>query len=94
MNRWIEDYFQQFVTRRQNNWSALLPIAEFAHNSWKHEHTKHTPHKLITGTNPPASVSIPNDPVPATQDHLKELNNAQSDAQKALQRCIKPFQMS
>jgi Chromo (CHRromatin Organisation MOdifier) domain len=55
---------------------------------------KHIPHELITGTNPPASISIPKDPIPATQDYLKELNNAQLDAQKVLQRHIKPFQMS
>jgi hypothetical protein len=43
MNRWIENYLRQFVSGRQDNWSTLLPIAEFTHNSWKHEHTKHTP---------------------------------------------------
>ena len=44
MNQWIETYLRSFVNGRQNNWSALLPIAEFAHNTWKHEHTRHTPH--------------------------------------------------
>ena len=91
MNRWIEDYLRQFVSGRQNNWSALLPIAEFAHNSWKHEHTNHSPHELITGINPTVSFSVPEDPVPAAQDRLKELMKARSDAQTALQRRIKPL---
>jgi len=91
MNRWVEDYLRQFVTGRQNNWSALLPMAEFAHNSWKHEHTNHSPHELIIGLNPTASFSIPEDPVPAAQDRLKELIKLRSDAQKALQRHIKPL---
>jgi len=52
---------REFVNGRQNNWSTLLPMAEFAHNSWKHEHTKHTPHELIFGFNPTASIEIPED---------------------------------
>ena len=91
MNCWIEDYLRQFVIGRQNNWSALLPVAEFAHNSWKHEHTKHTPHELITGTNPSASITDPGDSVPAAQERLTQLQEARSDAQKALQRRIKPL---
>jgi hypothetical protein len=66
-------------------------MAEFAHNSWKHEHTKHTPHELITGMNPPAALSIPEDPVPAAQERLKELIKTRADAQTALQRRIKPL---
>ena len=93
MNRWIEDYLRQFVLGRQNNWSTLLPIAEFAHNSWKHENTKHTSHELIIGINPTASVSTPEDSVPATQEQLLMLNESQADAQKALQRPIKPINL-
>jgi hypothetical protein len=93
MNRWIEDYLCQFVIGRQNNWSTLLPVAEFAHNSWKHEHTKHTPHELITGINPIASIDTPNDSVPAVQEQLKQVQESRSDAQKALQRRIKPLNL-
>jgi hypothetical protein len=39
MNLWIEVYLRNFINGRQNNWSELLPIAEFAHNSWRHEKT-------------------------------------------------------
>jgi hypothetical protein len=63
MNRWIEDYLRQFVSGRQDNWSALLPIAEFAQNSWKHEHTKHTPHELLIGMNPIVNITMPDDAV-------------------------------
>src|SRR6266849_2196484 len=66
-------------------------MAEFAHNSWKHEHTKHTPHELIFGTNPTASFTIPEDSVPAAQDRLMDLQKAQSDAQRSLQKHIKPL---
>ena len=93
MSQWIEDYLRQFVSGRQNNWSTLLPIAEFAHNFWKHKHTNHSPHELIMGINPTASFSVPEDPIPAVQDCLEGLMKTRSDAQKALQRCIKPLNM-
>ena len=91
MNRWIEDYLRQFINGRQNNWSTLLPVAEFAHNSWTHETTKHMPHELILGINPTASITVPTDAVPAAHDRLKKLQKAREDAQKALQRRIKPL---
>jgi len=48
-------------------------MAKFMHNSWKHKHTKHTPHELITGKNPTASINTPEDSVPAVQKHTKKL---------------------
>src|SRR5882757_6974177 len=90
----IEVYLHQFVIGCQNNWSDLLPMAEFAHNSWKHEHTKHTPHKLIIGANPTASINTPEDSVPAAQERLKQLQESRSDAQKALQKRIKPMRLT
>src|SRR5260221_363874 len=91
MNQWVETYLREFVNGRQNNWSSLLPMAEFTHNSWKHEHTKHTPHELIFETNPTASFTIPEDSVSAAQDRLMDLQKARSDAQRSLQKRIKPL---
>ena len=94
MNQWVETYLRQFTNACQNNWSDLLPMAEYAYNSWPHEHTKHTPYELIHGFNPTASFSIPKDSVPATQEHLQELSKSRSEAQKALQKRIKPVNPS
>jgi len=65
MNLWIENYLKEFVNGRQDNWSTLLPITEFAHNSWKHKHTKYTPHQLILGINLSANLSIKEDTNPS-----------------------------
>jgi len=89
MNQWVETYLYQFMNACQNNWSNLLPMTEYAHNSWPHEHTKHTPHELIHRFNPTASFSIPKDSVPAMQERLQELSKSRSEAQKALQKRIK-----
>jgi len=66
---------------------------EFAHNFWKHEYTKYSPHKLITGIDPSASFNVPKDPVPTVQDHLKELIKTRQDAQQAIQNRIKPIKI-
>jgi hypothetical protein len=91
MNQWIEGYLWLFVKEWQNDWSSYLPIAEFAHNFWKHKHTKHSPHELITRINPDASFNVPKDPIPAMQNCLQELIKARQDAQIALQCHIKPL---
>jgi hypothetical protein len=91
MNQWVENYLCAFVTGRQNDWSKLLPMAEFAHNSWEHEQMKHTPHELIIGINPTASITTTKDKVPAAQERLRKLQKSRTDAQKALQRHIKPL---
>ena len=86
MNQWVETYLRSFVNSRQNNWSALLPLAEFAHNSWKHEKTKYSPHELITGNVPSAKLMPLDDSTPTVEARLKELSRARSDAQQLLEK--------
>ena len=86
MNQWIETYLRSFANNRQNNWSTLLPIAEFAHNSWKHEKTKQTPHQLLIGINPQISITSSNDATPSAKQRLEELVSSRSKAQELLQR--------
>jgi hypothetical protein len=84
MNQWVENYLHTFVTGHQNDWSKLLPMAEFAHNSWELVQMKHTLHKLIIGINPTASITTPEDKVPAAQERLRKLQKSRTDAQRAL----------
>ena len=86
MNQWVETYLRSFVNNCQNNWSALLPLAEFAHNSWKHEKTKYSPHELITGNVPSAKLMPLDDSTPTVEARLKELSRACSDAQQSLEK--------
>ena len=64
-------------------------MAEFAYNSWRYEHTRHTPHELLIGINPTVLIIISEDSVPAAHNQLTELRNMRTSAQQALQRCIK-----
>ena len=46
-NAWVEQYLRPWTTSRQNNWARLLPIAEYAHNSWRSDMIRKTPHELL-----------------------------------------------
>ncbi len=85
MNAWIEQYLRPWTTRQQNNWAKLLPIAEFAHNLWKNDMTRHSPHKLLTGTRPQVNIQLINGNTPATDIRLKELEEARQEVQRHLE---------
>jgi hypothetical protein len=63
----------------------MLPVAEFAHNSWKHDATKLTPHKLLIETRPLVNVKLLEEQVPQALDCLKELDEARRTAQTQLE---------
>jgi len=81
MNAWVEQYLRNWVNGRQDNWADYLPLAEFAHNSWKHKTLGKSPHELITGMNPTIQIEIPQeDTVPAANDRLTEMKEAREQA--------------
>jgi hypothetical protein len=86
MNAWVEQYLCLWTSGKQDNWAKLLPIAEFAHNSWKHEVTQKTPHKLLIGCNPVVHVNQVEDTTPAAIDRLKIMEEAQQEAQTRLDK--------
>ncbi len=85
MNAWIEQYLRPWTTGQQNNWAKLLPIAEFAHNSWKNNMTRHSPHELLIGTRPQVNIQLIDGNTPAADVRLKELEEARQEVQKSLE---------
>ena len=85
MKQWIETYLRQFTNGQQTNWAIYLPIAEFAHNSWKHEGTHFTPHYPIMGCNPQVNWTKGDKDVPAVEERLNELTKAREQAHQSLQ---------
>ena len=51
-NQWVETYLRFFINHQQDNWVALLPLVEFAHNNWKVETTGESPFRLLMGYHP------------------------------------------
>jgi hypothetical protein len=85
MNAWVEGYLRHWTTGRQMNWAVLLPMAEYAHNSWKHEVTKASPHKLLLGLEPQVNVKFLSDVAPTAVDRLRTLEEARKEAQMWLE---------
>jgi len=52
VNQELDQFLQVFVNERQDDWSDLLPMAEFQHNNHVHSATHHTPFMLDTGRDP------------------------------------------
>ena len=49
VNQELEQYLRLFVNQRQDNWSELLPLAEFQYNNHIHSTTQHQLFFLETG---------------------------------------------
>jgi len=63
----------------------FLPMAEYAHNSWRHEVTKASPHKLLLGFEPQVNVKFLSDIAPMAVDRLRTLEEARTEAQTRLE---------
>lgn len=86
LNQEIEQYLRAFCAYRQDDWTDWLPIAEFALNSRVHSSTGKAPFELIYGYIPEFQVSLnPNPKVPAADERLRLLKEAQEDARAALE---------
>jgi hypothetical protein len=85
MNAWIEQYLRPWTSSQPVSWSKLLPVAEFAHNSWKHDVARKTPHKLLIGIKPQVVLQHLDSPTPAAAERLHLLDEVRQTAQKALE---------
>src|SRR5258708_27801614 len=89
MNAWLEQYLRPWCATRPRSWAQLLPIAEYAHNSWKHNALKVTPHELIMGMKPHVNTDLIPDTVPAAQERIQTLHQTRTDLQACLDQLQK-----
>jgi hypothetical protein len=85
MNAWIEQYLHPWTSSQPTSWSRLLPVAEFMHNSWKHDVARKTPHELLIGIKLQVVLQHLDSPTPAAAERLHLLDKARRMAQKALE---------
>jgi len=84
MNAWLEQYLRPWTASQPASWSRILPIAEFAHNSWRHDVARKSPHELLFGTKPQVILKHLDSSTPAAETRLKLLDEARQTAQKLL----------
>jgi hypothetical protein len=70
---------------RQTNWAVFLPMAEYAHNLWKHKVMKASPYKLLLGFEPQVNIKFLSDIAPMAVDRLHTLEEAWIEAQMQLE---------
>jgi len=87
-NQWVEQFLRHWSNTQQDNWADLLPIAQFAHNSWPNATTKNSPFKLLMGSEPRTTWEEKRTTVQAVDDRLQDIQRARSKAQD----CIKHAQ--
>ena len=84
MNAWLKQYLCPWTTSQPVSWSKILPIAEFAHNSWRHDVSQRSLHELLFGMKPQVILKHLDSPTPAAETRLKLLDEARQTAQKLL----------
>ena len=83
-NQWIEQYFRFWVNHQQDNWYHYLPLAEFAHNSWRNETTGQTPFETLMGYKPRAEIfEIPSS-IPTVELRADIWKRARGNADKLI----------
>jgi hypothetical protein len=70
--------------RKQGNWAQLLPIAEFAHNSWRNESTGQSPFDLLMGYHPRAEWTAVTSPIPQVTLRLDQIREAHDKARTTM----------
>ena len=84
MNAWLEQYLRPWTASQPTSWSKILPIAEFAHNLWRHDIMQKSPHKLLFGMKLQVILKHLKSPMPAAETCLKLLDKVRQMAQKLL----------
>ena len=74
-NSILEQYLRAYVNYEQNNWSQLLPQAEFAYNNSTSATTQQSPFFINFGFNPRFTIFDTATKSPAADEQAKTLNN-------------------
>src|SRR6201996_7692506 len=84
-NQEVEAYLHLFISKHQDDWVDLLPMAEFVINSRLNSATGHTPFELLYGYTPdftiPAGCLMG---IPLVDKRLQHLRTLRIDAEAAL----------
>ena len=72
------------MDHQQTNWHHYLPLAEFAHNSWKNETTGQTPFEVLMGYTPRAEIFDVTSSIPTVALRLRDWKRAREEAQQLM----------
>ena len=90
-NQWLEQYLRFWVNHQQTNWHHYLPLAEFAHNSWKNETTGRSPFEILMGYSPRAEIFDVTSSIPTVALKLMDWKKAREEAQRLMIKAQKKW---
>jgi hypothetical protein len=81
-NQWLGQYLRPWVNVQMDNWEEHLPIAKFAHNSWRNKTTCHSPFKMLMGYEPRAEISNAPTAIPTLELRRETWKRVREEAKK------------
>ena len=83
-NQRVELFLRIYGNNEKNDWVAMLPLAQFAYNSWPNATTGFTPYQLLLGYTPSVHVRARTTDVPNVEQRANWLATLREKAQTAL----------
>ena len=88
-NQVLQQYLRCFISYNQDNWTQLLPLAEFTINNTLSVSTGFTPFYVNYGQHPRFEVLTPeNSEVPAVEERLNMLKEVHDDLKENLEKAV------
>src|ERR1700677_2380909 len=93
INQVLEQYLRAYTNYQQDDWSTLLPLAEFAYNNADNESTGVSPFFANKGYHPALSAN-PDLPVPSAeaQQYVAELDNLHTKLKRNIRQAQSQYQ--
>jgi hypothetical protein len=92
VNQPIEDFLRCFVSYQQDDWSELLPLAEFAYNNHVHSSTHNSPFFVTYGFHPhPEPTIASNGAVPSVDRHVEQLQTIRAELQAEIRHAQEDY---
>ena len=90
-NQTLEQYLRAYINYQQDDWTRLLPEAEFAYNNSRNATTGMTPFMALMGYNPSRDLAghDPQVDVPAVSERIEELRRVRRDMEANWARAVK-----
>src|SRR5213595_3026701 len=86
LNQFVEIYLRHYISQRQTDWVAALPLAEFAYNNGKHSGSNQSPFFTCYGYNPDFTVgNAKSSNVPQGDNLADYLKSIQEEVKAALE---------
>src|SRR5258705_13345523 len=93
LNQVLEQYLRDYTNYQQDDWSSLLPLAEFTYNNAMNEMTRVSPFFANKGYHPSFAME-PNEQVssPEAQCFISDLDDLHTELQRSITRAHERYQ--